>query len=62
MTVPRIVAGNKIVEVGTLERVLFEGEVHVRPQVVDPELRRPRLFVSGGFSVEKEDVCLHALL
>ena len=37
------------------------GEVQVRPQVVDPEFRRPRLFVGGGFSIKKEDVRLHAL-
>ena len=32
----------------------------VGPQIVNPELFRPRLF-AGGFAVEEEDVGLHAL-
>ena len=33
----------------------------VRPQVVDPELGRPRLFVGRGFAVKEEDVRLDPL-
>ena len=40
--------------------VFFQREVHVRAQVVDPELFRPRLFLRR-FAVEEEDVRLHAL-
>ena len=34
--------------------------MHIRPQVVDPELFRPRL-LAGGLAVEEQDVRLDAL-
>lgn len=55
-----IVTYDKIIEVRAPERVFLEREVHVRPQVVDPELLGPRFFLRW-LAVKKEDVGLHSL-
>ena len=54
------VALHELVKVGSLERVRLLGEVHVGPQVVDPQRLRPRLLLSG-LGIEEQDVGLHAL-
>ena len=54
------VALHELVQVGPLQRVRLLREVHVGPQVVDPQRLRPRLFL-GGLGVEEQDVGLHAL-
>ena len=56
----RLVDRHKLVKIGPLERIGLLGEVHVRPQVVDPQLLRPGLLL-GRLAVEKEDVRLHPL-
>ncbi len=56
-----IEAGNEVVEVGPLERILLQSEVLVGPQVVDPELLGPGLLVGGWLAVEEEDIRLHSL-
>ena len=60
MAVLGVVALHELVEVGPLERVRLLREVHVRPQVVDPERLGPRLLL-GGLGVEEQHVGLHAL-
>ena len=55
MSVLRIVARDEVIEVAALEGVFFECEMEIRAQIVNPELRRPRLFLRG-FSVEEEDL------
>ena len=44
VAVLRVVAGDEVVEVGALERVLLQREVLVGAQVVDPELLRSTAF------------------
>lgn len=60
MAVGRIVEGDELVQVRTLERVGLEGEMHVGAQVIDPELLGPRLF-AGRLLVEEDDVRLDPL-
>ena len=48
----RVVADNEVVEVRPFQRVRFQREVLVRAEVVNPQLRRPRL-LAGGFAVEE---------
>ena len=38
VAVRRIVASDKLIEVGALERIFFEGEVFVDAQIVNPEM------------------------
>jgi len=45
-----IVAGDEVVEVSALERIFFEGEMFVSPQVVNPELETPVWLALHGFS------------
>jgi hypothetical protein len=59
VTVLGVVEAYKLVEVVAPEGVLFEGEVGVCPQVVDPEFSRPG-FLPTGFLVEEENVCFDA--
>lgn len=47
---------DEIVQVAALQGLGLQREVHVRPQVVDPEPFRPRL-LARGLGVEKQDVC-----
>ena len=56
----RVVAGYEVVKVGTGERVGLEGEAPVGPQVVYPQVTRPR-GLAGGLAVEEEHVGLHSL-
>ena len=60
MSFARAVALHELIEVFSLERVRFLCEVPVGSQVVDPQLRGPRLLLSG-LGVEKQDVGLHTL-
>jgi very-short-patch-repair endonuclease len=60
VAVLRVVAGHELVQVGPLQRVRLQREVHVRPQVVHPQLLRPGLLL-GRLGVEEQDVGLHAL-
>ena len=60
VAVLRIVAGNEIVEITPLEGIFLQGEMLVRPQIIDPELLGPRFFLRG-LAVEEEDVRLHSL-
>ena len=60
LSVARSVARYEVLEVGDGERVGLEREVLVRPQVVDPERRRPR-GLTGRLPVEEQDVGLDAL-
>ncbi len=49
MAVLRIVVLHKIIEIGALEGVCLERKVHVRPEVVDPELLLSRAFRLPAF-------------
>jgi hypothetical protein len=60
VAIVRVVASDELVEVAASQRVRLEREVFVRSMVVGPRLLRPRLLARDS-SVEKEDVCLHAL-
>ena len=60
MAVLGVVALHEFVEVRSLERVRLLGEVHVGPQVVNPNRFGPRLLL-GGLGVEEQHVGLHAL-
>jgi len=42
---------SQLIEIGSLERVGLQREVHVRPQIVHPERLRPRLLL-GGLGIE----------
>jgi hypothetical protein len=42
-----IVAGDEVVEVAALKRIFLEGEVFVRPEVVNPEPLCPRFSAAG---------------
>jgi hypothetical protein len=55
-----VVAGHEIVQVGSLEWVRLQCEVHVRPQVIHPQLLGPGFFL-GGFGIEKQHVGFDAL-
>ena len=55
-----MVAGDKVVEVGALELVFFQGEVFIGPEIVDPQVFRPCLFLRR-LAVEEEHVCLYTL-
>ena len=59
MHAARLVAGDKLVEVFALNRRLFQSEVDVRAQVINPEPVRPR-FGPAFFLIEEDDVRLHA--
>jgi hypothetical protein len=50
-----LVEADELPKVGVLQRVGLQREVPVRPQVVDPELLRPR-FGAGRTRLEEEDV------
>jgi hypothetical protein len=60
MAVLGIVAFHEFVEVCALERARLERKVHVRAEVVDPELLGPGRFGRRLF-VEEQHVCLHSL-
>lgn len=60
MTVLRVVAGQEVFEVGAAQRVFLQREVLVGAQIVDPHALGPRFF-AGRFSVEEDDIRLHAL-
>ena len=51
----RVVAGDEILQVRKLHRVLFQREVDIRAEVVDPDGLRLR-FGAGGTLVKKDDV------
>jgi len=55
-----IVTRDEVVEVAAFERVLFQREVQICPQVVDPELFRPQRFLSR-LAVEEQDVGFDSL-
>jgi hypothetical protein len=55
----RLVAFHEFVEIAALDRLLFQGEVLVRAQVVDPESVGPRLG-AAFLLVEEDHVRLHA--
>jgi hypothetical protein len=60
VAVLRVKAADELVQVCALERVRLESEVHVRAQVVDPELVRPGL-LAPRLAIKEKDVCLDAL-
>ncbi len=39
-----------------MQTLLFQGEMHVGAQIVDPELLRPRFLVGSRFAIEEKDV------
>jgi len=45
VAVPGVVAGDEVVQFGALELVLFQSEVLVGSEIVDPQLFGPRLFL-----------------
>jgi hypothetical protein len=51
---------DEFVQIRAFQRSLFQSEVLIRAQVIDPEPFRPSLFACR-FAVEKEYVCLYAL-
>jgi hypothetical protein len=55
-----VVAFHEVVEVAALKGIFLESKMHVRVQVINPELLRPRLFLCG-LAVEEQDVRLHTL-
>ena len=55
-----IVALDELIEIFALQRICFQGEVLVGPEVVNPELLGPRR-LAGLLLVEEEDVCLNTL-
>ena len=61
MAVLWVVDVEEIFEVFFGEGILFEGEVLVGSQVVNPEFLGPGFFVGSGFAVEEEDIRFHAL-
>jgi hypothetical protein len=60
MAVFWIIILNELVEVFALQRIGFQSEVFVGPEIIDPELFRPRRF-AGGLLVKEEDVGFDAL-
>jgi hypothetical protein len=55
-----VVAGNKFVEVRTLQLVFLQGEVLVGPKIINPQLIGPCSFLRR-LAVEEKHVRLHAL-
>ena len=61
MAVGRVVTSDEILQVFVFHRVLFEGEVDVGAEVVQPDLFGPGLF-TGRLVIEKDDVGFDTLL
>lgn len=60
MPVLGMVTLHELIQALALERIFLEDEMHVRAQVVNPELFGPR-FSLRGFAVEEQDVGFDAL-
>jgi hypothetical protein len=60
MTILGMKALDELVQIRTFQRSLFQSEVLICPQVIEPEFLDPRL-LAGWFTVEEEHVCLDAL-
>jgi len=58
MTFSRAITFNKLVQIGTLKLVCFLREVHVCPQVIDPQRFCPR-FLLGRLCIEEQHIGLH---
>lgn len=55
-----VVAADEVIQVMALEAVLFEGEMQLAQQIVDPEFLSPSLLLVEP-AVEEQDVGLNAL-
>jgi hypothetical protein len=55
VTIPGMKTLDELVEIRTFQRPFFQGEMLIRPEVIDPEFFGPRFFACWS-SVEKEDV------
>ncbi len=55
-----VVASDEVVQVFTLKRIGFQGEMLVGAKIVNPESPRPRRF-AGWLAIEEKDVGLYAL-
>ena len=59
MSILGIIALYKILEVSVLHRILLQGKVHIRPQVIDPDLLGLHIGARGTL-IEKDDIRLDA--
>src|SRR3990172_2007340 len=60
MTILRVVTLHKLIKIRALEGACLKREVHVRAEVVDPEILGPGRFACRLF-VEEQHIRLHAL-
>ena len=59
MAILGIITLYKILEVSVLHRILLQGKVHIRPQVIDPDLFGLHIGARGTL-IEKDDIRLDA--
>lgn len=60
MSVLRVVARNKVVQIRSFERICFEREVLVHAEVVDPQHLGPGC-LAGRFPIKEKNIRLYAL-
>ena len=59
LSILRIVASDEILQIGEGHRMLFQREVHIRPQIVKPNIAS--IVFIGGAACEEQDIGLDAL-